>query len=284
MIKAGIKAVIVFIITFLPAASYSQVTTDPCHLNISVWNKGKPFLYHDNNNQTGIYPDIFQSIFSHIGCRVTTVFYPPARLKARNTQSQTDLTILPRPHNSQLFIGAPKYLKGNGLAPKAKHSTHKYHLIETPIFYPHAVLIEAVKKPVLWNNSDITNKLRIGAIRVPQHNKLFWQDFYTLKETPQAYNTSLQGLKALASGRIDLFLSPYATIIQSFEAPEALKVSKRIHPLEVNIVIHQKGINTLSKLQIEKIEKRIKHLHDAGVIKEIIKKYKADDDFYWPTL
>lgn len=251
-----------------------------CHLNISSWHKGKPFLYQKDEIKRGIYPELFREIFGAISCTVDVTHYPAARIKARASLRKSDGTFVGRPHGSNFFTADIKYLSSQSSENQQHQMENLPTVITTPILFPHLGIVGSSTrktKPVSSNISEFT----IGSFSIPQRNPLYWKDFFGLPTPPTAFNSNLQGLKAVAAGRIDGYATFYATI-DDFPNPDHLQIIKPIHPMELRILLHQRGIDKLPTDGLIKLNTRIKHMHKTGRIKALVEKYGDDNDFYWP--
>ena len=109
----------------------------------------------------------------------------------------------------------------------------------------------------------------------------FWKDFYGMTSLPQGFKTELQGLKAVAAGRIDAFAFYHASI-HEFEQPHILKVIIEVALFEVRILIHESGLSKISDSAIKTINQRIKYLHKSGEVKRIIERHSDPAYFYFP--
>jgi hypothetical protein len=258
-----------------------QTDDTNCQLNISSWHKGKPFLYREDNIQKGIYPDLFKEIFAASSCEVKVSFFPAGRVKAKGIQLSDDLTFLIRPYGSNLFTASPKYLVAKAREKKKHIPRTNYALVSTPAIYPSIAYIGSKEHEILANTPEQLSRLRFGAIHAPQKNLQYWKDFYGLKLFPQGFKTERQGLKAVAAGRIDAFVF-FSASIQEFEQPDRLNIIKTLHPFELRLLIHERGLTKLTDSAIETINQRIEYLHKSGEVKRIIERHSDPAYFYFP--
>lgn len=262
---------------------YTTASADPksCHLDIATWHKGKPFLYLKESEQQGIYPELFQAIFAESLCTLTITYYPSGRIKTKASRGRSDLTFFPRPLGSNAFIGDSVYLKSN--SPKNIGDFNLYKILSPPIFYPVIGLIGLSDSSIRSEEIIDISNLSIGALHVPQRNDQYWLDFFELPSPPISYNSIQQGLKAVAAGRIDAFHSFTATT-QDFPEPDIFKLVKQTKALEMVVLIHNRGLEKLSREKLNSAERRIKHLYTSGEIRKIIEKHSRPEHFQWPSL
>lgn len=253
-----------------------------CKLSVAVWTNDAPFLYSVNNQQTGIFPELLSAIFEVTSCSVDIVYFPTARLTAKINAhaSEAQFSLLLRPYNSEIFIDDSIYTSHPY---KNRRPSTVYRSISTPIAYPKASLIGLGNKSFELNQPNDLDHLSIGAIRVPHRNKVYWKHFFGLPSTPHGYTSMKNGLKAMAAGRIDLFLS-FNAIKIDFITPYSLVRVKEIDPLELILLVQEEGVKKLSESDFERINLRIVDLYNNGTIKNIVKKYSSQEHFDWPSI
>ncbi len=262
----------------------SALARPSCELDIDTWHKGKPFLYRDGDgdSQIGIYPELFSQIFSVIACDVTITYLPAARIKEKVSRKSSDISIVFRPLNSNYFLGAPEYDRQTPSNTNPIQERTKYRVIDTPIIYPLMSLIGRKDRTFNRITQQELRTLKVGSIRVPQRNAKFWADFFQLPNPPIGYHSALQGLKAVAAGRIDLFVF-YGAAIEELENSNTLKIIKQIEPVEVRLLIHERALNTISENEIQRLNNQIHKLHADGWTESIIQKYSHPRYFYQPV-
>ncbi|MAZ89943.1 MAG: hypothetical protein CL693_20090 [Cellvibrionaceae bacterium] len=272
-----------FVLSLLLCASaQAEVEKSTCTLEISLWHTGRPFLYQVGTAQEGIFPELLAEIFDAIPCEIEIAYIPAARIKAKASQRQSDISIAFRPFGTDYFLGNPEYSSIEGMGSKSHREKIQHKLIATPILYPSMAFIGRKDKRHELESQEELLKLKLGSINVPQKNVKFWRDFIHIPKSPIGYRSPLQGLKAVASGRIDLFVF-YSASIQDFDNTNVLRIVKSIEPFELRLIVHERGLGKITDEEIRILNKQIQRLHNNGSLQRIIEKHSNTQYFYQPT-
>jgi len=270
------------VVLYAPAS----LGTENCHLRVALGTIAPPFFYEKEGQQVGIVVDLFALLSSDMDCHFKLVLLPYSRVEREGLAGRVEVGIslaLPisgnRPEDLSRYVRGAKDKNNAGLEEMPAHL-----ITRQPFLIVRNGFIGRLGEGIRLASEQDYARWRFGAVHLPQATAEFWKQIYGLPVPPKGFARPIQGLKSVASGRIDLYLAAEFSLSE-YEAlnvkPDLVMVHEET-PLEFRIGVYTKILQERAYPLILELEKKLQALSDSGAIKSIVENHSKLEYFLWP--